>query len=302
MSRTSNTKDAILNFEKKKLRRISQGAFEIDLADIGSLEPDDIPPVATLEVTGLPQPAHAYSLSLRVVRSSEGDEGELTVYAHVRFIRPLYDPSISSSICLRRLRHIRYGFQALVTSGVLDEGVDQLDRASDGWLCGVIYRKCPTPESRKGLRDVILAAIDAFRQLITADYRLLSVCFGSNDRPFMERLGSSLDEQPFDFWYERREITADTSLAECLDRKLGETSRIVVVISKRSSTSLWLQRELTPALIAKIAERNIPIMCALIDDAAIPPQLEGAPRADFRGSYLQGVAELLQLASRHPFR
>jgi hypothetical protein len=197
---------------------------------------------------------------------------------------------------LRRLRHIRQGFQPLVAAGVLDDGVDHLERTKNGWLCGILYRKMSDPASRETLRGFIMPVARSFQDLVSSRYRMLTVCFVPEDKPFVERLAASLDEQSFDLWYERREIRPGDSLAEALSGRMSEATHVVPVISKRSTKALWIHHELSPAFIARLAAQNLPIIPLLIDGSTLPPQLAPLSHADFQTSYQNGFGELMTLA------
>jgi len=279
--------NAVFTFDGKEYRKADDGMFKVPLREAASLRYADIPPMSSISITELPAPSHFYSLSVQVTG--------IGTSILVRFTRSLYDPSISSSICIKRLRHIRQIFQRVVASGIVGDGVDHLERAPDGWMCGVLYMCLPGDGESPPVRDVVTPSVEAFARLVREEHRLLSICFASEDKPFVERLTSSLDEEGFDIWYERREVKADKSFAETLHRQTEEATHLVPVISKNSVSSSWLQSELSPSFAASIGGRSLPVIALIIDSSTLPAQVSIGKLADFRRDFLGGYRDLIGL-------
>jgi hypothetical protein len=290
--------EPILIIEGRRYRKSAQGDFEIPLSELGTLRFRDVHPLSSIRVTDLPVPAHSYLLDVKVTHAGSPMDSPIAVAFNVRFGRSLYDHSISSSVCIRRLRHIRTAFLSVVKSGVVSEGVDHLVKTSDGWQCGILYSRAFSTSEQTPIRDIVTPLAEAYVRLVCADYRMLSICFAADDKPFVEKLASALDEQQgYDLWYERREIRAGRSLAEGLNRGLKEATHVLVVVSRRSTAQNWLNSDLSPDLLADLAGGPIPLLPVVIDSSQLPRALSGLRHADFRADFQKGVSRLLTLVS-----
>jgi hypothetical protein len=89
-------------------------------------------------------------------------------------------------------------------------------------------------------------------------------------------------------WNGRR-IVAGISAA------LQDADYLLIVLSKNSVQSPWVQNELNAALMDATSEQGIVILPALIDDCNIPILLEDRIYADFRTSFDDGINSLLRV-------
>jgi hypothetical protein len=103
--------------------------------------------------------------------------------------------------------------------------------------------------------------------------------YSSRDRDFVRRLAEELRRASIEVWMDERELRVGESLSSIADA-IGRARFLVVVVSRSSANSFWVQEEIDLAEQAGVA-----VLPVLVED--IPPEwaprLSGLAHADFRG-------------------
>lgn len=95
------------------------------------------------------------------------------------------------------------------------------------------------------------------------------ISHSSEDRSSVKRLAERLRSSQVDAWYAEWEIGPGDSIVQKIDQGLSECEVFVIVISKNSVESRWVQEELSSAVVRRISQeaRIIPVR---LDDSPVP--------------------------------
>jgi hypothetical protein len=113
----------------------------------------------------------------------------------------------------------------------------------------------------------------------------------SHDKPFVRTLARDL--QAWGVWLDEEEVTVGDSIVGRVQGALSECRHVVVVLSRESVKSRWVQKEVNTALMSSLAGSGVRLLPVLKEDCDIPQLLREVRYADFRNSYKNGLRELL---------
>lgn len=120
------------------------------------------------------------------------------------------------------------------------------------------------------------------------------LCHASKDKSFVRRLKTDLSRQGVDAWLDEEEITVGDSLREKIENALQKCSFAIVVLSKVSLQSAWVQREMNALFSLEIERNNKVILPVLKEKADLPLFLQDKKYADFSKSYSDGFDDLIK--------
>jgi hypothetical protein len=92
----------------------------------------------------------------------------------------------------------------------------------------------------------------------------------SNDKPFARRLGNDLRQYGARVWIDEAEINIGDSLIEKISEGISKTDYLLVLLSKYSSISEWVKREVNIALTQEINGKKISVLPCLLEDCELP--------------------------------
>ena len=104
---------------------------------------------------------------------------------------------------------------------------------------------------------------------------------------FVDDLVSKLEEKGYDVWLDYRVLIPGSPWKEQIDKGLNESDTVLLVVSKASLASQYVELEWRHFLDMK--KRMILLIFEAVD---IPKELEKFEWVDFRGSYKAGLTEL----------
>jgi hypothetical protein len=119
------------------------------------------------------------------------------------------------------------------------------------------------------------------------------ISYSSSDHLFVDKLAANLDSLGADVFYAKWEIKVGDSIVGKINMALSTHDHLVVVLSKSSVKSDWVQRELNSSLMRQLTDKKISIKPVLAQDCDIPPLLSDIKYADFRRDYHEGFAALV---------
>lgn len=105
---------------------------------------------------------------------------------------------------------------------------------------------------------------------------------------FVDDLVSKLEEKEYDVWLDYRVLIPGSPWKEQIDKGLKESDTVLLVVSKASLASQYVELEWRHFLDMK--KRMILLIFEAVD---LPKELEKFEWVDFRGSYKAGLTELL---------
>lgn len=123
--------------------------------------------------------------------------------------------------------------------------------------------------------------------------RIAFISHSSKDKPFVRRLAGDLVANGVRVWIDEQRILVGDPIPEKIAQGLAESDFFLVVVSKNSVASAWVQKELSGALVHEIERRKVTVMPIRLDDAEMPPTIKDKSYADFRNSYDEGLKKLL---------
>lgn len=117
------------------------------------------------------------------------------------------------------------------------------------------------------------------------------------DKPFVRKLASHLQSKGVRIWLDEAEISPGDSIITKIQRGLEEMRYLAVVLSRQSTKSAWVEKELNAALMDSLSSRAIKVIPILIEDCQIPFLLRDTHYADFRGDFEKGFNSLMKTLS-----
>ena len=101
------------------------------------------------------------------------------------------------------------------------------------------------------------------------------------DKPFTRRLAGDLRQAGHTVWIDEAEINIGDSLIDKIRAGLDEVDFVAAVLSEKSISSPWVQRELEIASNREIEERRVVVLPLLVQKVPLPGFLKGKFYADF---------------------
>lgn len=125
--------------------------------------------------------------------------------------------------------------------------------------------------------------------------RKVFISHSSEDKLFVRRLVDELTKRDLPVWFDERAMGVGDSIVTGISTGLSEADYLLVVLSRNSVGSSWVQNELNAALMEEASSKDIVVLPAVIDDCEIPILLRDRIYADFRKSFDNGLNGLLRV-------
>jgi hypothetical protein len=125
------------------------------------------------------------------------------------------------------------------------------------------------------------------------------------DRSFAEKLANDLGKHGLDVWYSEWQMKPGDSLTRKVADGIISSGSMLVLLSKNSVQSEWVEKELSLALCDSLANKNVRILPVLIETCAFPRSfhfLGDTIYADFRDDYNTALQRLLSALGVRPSR
>ena len=153
-----------------------------------------------------------------------------------------------------------------------------LDLSDDDklWLVDYIEKNLTVLEERAYLRKQLASIL---RNVVNRPYVFLS--HSSKDKRFVRNLAAKLEQARIRVWLDEAELKIGQSLIERLREAIDSVDFLIVVLSKSSITSSWVQKEIEIAMNQEIKNRRIKVLPILKEYVELPGFLEGKLYIDF---------------------
>ena len=112
------------------------------------------------------------------------------------------------------------------------------------------------------------------------------------DQPFVRRLAARLEKSHFQVWLDERDLVAGDPLPKSVSKALQAAKVILVVVSKSSVASKWLQYELNVAT-ERMIKGECRVIPVVIDETPLPAEVIGLLYADCRKGLARGLPSIL---------
>jgi len=124
------------------------------------------------------------------------------------------------------------------------------------------------------------------------------ISYSHRDSEFVDRLAFQLVQNKVSIWIDRWEINVGDSLLTKVQEAITGASTLLVVLSRASVGSAWVQREINSGLLRELEERRVIVLPVLIEDCQIPIFLREKAYADFRTDFDFGLRKILDAVAR----
>jgi ActR/RegA family two-component response regulator len=121
------------------------------------------------------------------------------------------------------------------------------------------------------------------------------ISYSSKDRRFVRKLATDLKRRGAQVWLDEWEIKVGDEIRQRIEHGISEYEYFVVILSKHSVESTWVEKELNAAFMKEVTKKRIVILPVLAEKCDIPPLISGKKYADFTKSYEQGFRELAEV-------
>jgi hypothetical protein len=127
------------------------------------------------------------------------------------------------------------------------------------------------------------------------------ISYSSLDRIITRRIVARLKKEGFSTWLDEHQLLAGDPLAEGIGTAISRAKAVLVVISANSIKSRWLKYELNIATERMVRGecRVIPIV---IDNAQLPPEVQGLLYADLRKSFKYGIQGIISALDHEAYK
>ncbi|MCM3748104.1 toll/interleukin-1 receptor domain-containing protein [Paenibacillus pasadenensis] len=119
------------------------------------------------------------------------------------------------------------------------------------------------------------------------------ISHSSLDKPMARLLATDLVEAGHCPWLDEWQIKIGESIPGSISNALMDSDFVLVLLSKNSLESLWVEQEWQSKYWDEINEKKVKILPVLLEDCKIPELLKTKKYADFRDDYEKGLRELL---------
>jgi TIR domain len=124
------------------------------------------------------------------------------------------------------------------------------------------------------------------------------ISYSHQDREFVDRLALQLVQNRINVWVDRWELNVGDSLLSRIQDAITGASALLVVLSRASVSSAWVEKEINSGLVRELEEHRVIVLPVLIEDCQIPVFLREKVYADFRSNFDAGLKRILESVAR----
>jgi hypothetical protein len=121
------------------------------------------------------------------------------------------------------------------------------------------------------------------------------ISYNHSDSAFVDSLAEDLKATGMDIWIDKLKVQVGDSIIQRVNEGLHESDFLIVVLSKSSIKSRWVQEELNAATLRNIeSTRQAFVLPIVIEDCDIPLLLRHRKYADFKANPEVGFRDVLE--------
>jgi hypothetical protein len=120
------------------------------------------------------------------------------------------------------------------------------------------------------------------------------ISHSSVDKPFVRNLATKLLAEGIPVWLDAWELNFGDSLLDRIYEGIENSGALLLVMSKNSIASGWVNRELNAALTMEQRSGRIFVIPLRLDDSSLPLKVDGRLYADFSSGFSASLAALTQ--------
>jgi hypothetical protein len=125
------------------------------------------------------------------------------------------------------------------------------------------------------------------------------ISYSNIDREKATQLAFDLIHRGYRVWFDKWEILAGQSIVDEVFSGILESEFLIVILSKDSCKSKWVQEELATGKLAEIERRRTSVIPVLLEPCDIPAPLKSKLYADFTKSWVDGLRVLTTSIDMH---
>lgn len=118
------------------------------------------------------------------------------------------------------------------------------------------------------------------------------ISHSSRDKPFVRKLATALLSDGFPVWLDSWKLELGDSLVDRIFEGIETSSIVLLVVSKDSNESGWVDREVSAALAKERSVGRRFLIPLKIDESQVPPKLEDRLYGDFSDGFSAPMAAL----------
>jgi len=123
--------------------------------------------------------------------------------------------------------------------------------------------------------------------------------YSSRDKDLAMRIATDLKSHSIKVWFDEWEIHIGNSISQKIERGLEDADFVVVLLTKHSVNSGWVQKEWQAKIGEEVAKKKIIILPLKVEKCLIPVLLRDKRYADLDKNYQSGIDELLNAIEEH---
>lgn len=124
------------------------------------------------------------------------------------------------------------------------------------------------------------------------------ISYAQQDQDVAERMARDLSNRGVQTWFSQQEILAGDSILERIREGIRSADYLIVLISKQSKKSAWVEREIVMAHERFGEEAATAIIPVLIDDTPVPPRFSKIRYVDLSQGHAQAINEIVTRIER----
>lgn len=119
------------------------------------------------------------------------------------------------------------------------------------------------------------------------------ISYSRKDADFVDKLSYALIENNVKVWKDDMKMVAGDLLSHRIRAGIEGASYFLIVLSKNSLASKWVQEEINEALVRETEQKGIVIIPIVLDDCEIPAVLKDKLFVDFKENFDSGLKRIL---------
>lgn len=125
------------------------------------------------------------------------------------------------------------------------------------------------------------------------------ISYSHRDMKFADKLANALTSDGINVWYDHWKIRVGDSIIRKIQEGITTSNFLIILLSKNSTESRWVEQELNAATIKNIESYGVFILPVLVEKCLIPTFLSDKKYADFTQDFSSAYKELLTAIDQH---
>lgn len=117
--------------------------------------------------------------------------------------------------------------------------------------------------------------------------------YSHGDQSFAQKLAHDLKNQGVEVWLDSEKIDVGDDLVKKIDEGIKNSAYFILILSENYLQSKWVTKEINIMERLEQTDSISKIIPILIDNSALPSNLENRAFADFRNDYNSGLEKVL---------